>query len=123
VPHRRPQALLTELPKPSRGAGGGEELEDAAAAEVLAQQTFQRRMDVQQRGVQPIGESSRLGSQVGVIAASTPSAVTVCSSGSTRRSACGRVRAASAMTNASRASVLPSPGYRSAIRRIANPGR
>ena len=47
----------------------------------------------------------------------------VCSSGPTQRSVWGNVRAASAMTNASRASVLPSPGYKSAMRRIASPGR
>ena len=39
------------------------------------------------------------------------------------RSVCGIVRAASAITYASRASVFASPGCRSAIRRIASPGR
>ena len=39
------------------------------------------------------------------------------------RSVWGMVRAASAMMNASRASVFASPGCRSAIRRIASPGR
>lgn len=47
-----------------------------------------------------------------------------CSSASCKeRSACGIVRAASAMMNASRASVLASPGCRSAMRRIARPGK
>ena len=51
------------------------------------------------------------------------SSATVSSSSSIERRVCGIDRAASAMTNASQASVLASPGQRSAIRPIVRPSR
>lgn len=53
----------------------------------------------------------------------TVSSAVISSVSSRERRVCGMVRAASAITAASLASVLASPGYKSAIRRMARPGR
>ena len=54
---------------------------------------------------------------------STVSSAIVSSSSFSTRRVCGIDRAAAAITAASRASVLAEPGCRSAIRRIARPGK
>lgn len=47
---------------------GGQQTQNAAASKVVAQQSFQRRMDVQECVVQTVGQSGRLGGEIGVVA-------------------------------------------------------
>jgi hypothetical protein len=105
------------------GSGSGQQPQDPRAVEVLTQQPFQAGMDMRQGVVEPVDQTSGLIGQVRVIPGQhgqLHGGLLVRPHPSKR---VRRVRAASAMMWASRASVLPSPGYRSAILRIDRPGR